>query len=179
MRSFTNEKALTLTELIMASAVVGIVMMGVVSSDYAIRKHSDAAFNGAILSVNTQGILNHITNNAYQANGSTGNPGIVIGTGGNGVSVNTFAIRINSVGPVWICYTLTGGHLYTCSRTAAGSCSSGDTNLGIVQSIAPNFTTNNVAGSVQMVFTVTVTSVDSAGNSKTVSANVSPPGYSM
>lgn len=181
LRGNNPSSGLTLMELLISIIIVGVIMMGVVSSDYAIRKHSDSATNSASASINLQGYVAHILNNASLAIGNAADKGILIGA--EIADVNSFCIRIAST-PTWRCYTgLGAGSLYTCTKAAAGTCTAVDTgytSLGTVSSVVPTFTLNSAVGTSQVVFGVTVTVADTSTSTGTrsLSGSLSPSAYS-
>jgi type II secretory pathway pseudopilin PulG len=184
-------KAITLTELIIAMSIVGVIMLGVVSSDYAVHKQSSKATSSAQASLSAQGILQKIITNAINAQGSgsvsdkgiCGNsvPGVCTDLPQSSPGVNDFCIRTVRSPESWACYTPVASSLYYCQRSTFGSCVNTDTgyiNLGTISSVSAIFTTNNASGTAQIVFSVAVTVPDSLGTAKTMSASITPPTYS-
>jgi Tfp pilus assembly major pilin PilA len=203
MNKHRCKHGITLTELVVATFVIAIIMIAVVSADYAIRKRNVSAFQNTSSGLVGQILLHHIMTSAFQAVGSTVNPadsGILIGTAGTG-DAGTFCIRTVKSPDTWICYSMINANpatLYTCSRAAAGQCVGTDTGysaLGKVDvSVSADvtnanagvytlFTANSTLGSQQMVFTVTVRALSpdtTAANvanatSKPLTASISPP----
>jgi|GEM_PF-4341903 len=179
MISKRPQRGVTFTELIIATAVVGIIMIGVVSSDYAIRKQSDSAFNSNLSGLNAQGMLTHVLNSAQLATGMNIDKGILIGAAGVG-DAGSFCVRTVFSPANWVCYTSSAGRLYTCTKAAivAGvQCSAATTNLGAINgTVTPTFTLSNTAGSQQLIFTVTLTVNDSsvAGGTRSVTGSITP-----
>lgn len=112
-------KGVTLTEMIIATAVVGVVAVGVVSTEQALRRHNETASSSAQASAGAQSIVSHIAKNSFKAVGS--NP--VIDT-----SASQKSIRL--AGGNFVNYTLIGNDLYTCTGVAAAACTNADTLLG-------------------------------------------------
>ncbi|GEM_PF-1284501 len=73
-----EQKAITLTELLVASILIGIVMVGVMAVSYAIKSMQDTTNKGAILSMRTTATMNHISKNVALAIGYKDDPGIVV-----------------------------------------------------------------------------------------------------
>ena len=174
-------RAITLTELLISTTVVGIIMLGVISSDYAIRKQSDNASAGALAALNGQGMLKHIIDNAGKAVGDKSLPGINYPN-----DKAWFCIRqdinktpIDFADDAWICYTVVTGNLYNCAKqppaASPSACADTDTLLGQVQGIDPSFSLNN------NIFSVTVTIADptAPGGQRSWSASVSPSGHTI
>ena len=178
MRPGKFNQGITLVELLIATVIVGIIMLGVVSSDYAIRKQANYAAISAIASINAQSIINHILYNASLAIGSSTDKGILIGAEiGPGVQASSFCSR-KVIGPPesWVCYTVLAPSLYTCVKPSKGECSVSDTNLGGIASMSPIFTLNNAQGSQMIRFLITVTVLDasSATGFRSIYAGITP-----
>jgi hypothetical protein len=167
MRTYSNLRAVTLVEMILATAIVGVVAMGIVSSEQALRKHGASTMESTSANVSSKEILNHVLNTASQAVGNTGDPGIIAASG-------SLSVRVNDQPPTWVSYTLVGNSLYTCAGT--GPCTSGNTLLGQsgkTTAFNPNFTVNN------SVFSVSVSVNDADGKTLTVSGQVSPSAQAL
>ena len=181
-------RALTLTELLIATTIVGIIMMGVVSSDYAVRKSFQSQSADALLSLHTRVIVNDIIKNAALASGYKNDLGI------RTLDANNFCIRQdpkNLPTPMdysddpWVCYTtVPNSALYTCAKPAGAvppaACATSDQKLGAVVSVAPSF------DPATDTFSVTIVNRDDPGNPKsisnpevTVTSQTSPAGQSL
>jgi prepilin-type N-terminal cleavage/methylation domain-containing protein len=185
-----DKKGLTLTELIVATSLVGIILLAIVSTDYALRNQYKAMSTSGISGLSASAVLNHIMGNAVQAVGSVtpdaSQTGVLIGPTG-ALGANTFCIRrpvaAGTSDPlIWTCYstvTVSGkNYMYNCTPTPAGDCSTasvGYQNLGEITGVTAGFTQNPGAGSQQMVFTSQVTVPDGKGGTLVYSATVSPP----
>lgn len=199
-----DTRAVTLTELVISTAVVGIIMLGVVSSDYAIRQKSDAAFSSASSTLGVQAMINHIIRNAAQAigDGTGAGKGILDGAINQQPDAqvgdpNTFCIRQdlnvdgsdhnpltpgNYTDDRWVCYTVQSNSLFTCNRAAVGKCilaDNGYNNLGQASAVGRLFDVQDDNGPTPqtMLFTVTVTVPDPSGNPKSLTSSVSPAGH--
>ena len=184
------ERGLTLTELMITTVVIGIIMAGVLSSDIAVRRQSNAAFNNTLSSLNVQAMVERIIASATLAVGDSGNPGIVFNANPQNLcfrqDLNLDGSAHNPITPAnyaddrFACYTVSAGSLLTCNLNAAGACvngAGGVTTLGQVNNINSTFAPNNAQGG-QMVFTVTITVTDGNGT-RALSASVTPVQYSM
>ena len=172
-------RGITLTELIVATAIVGIVMLGVMSADYALRKQHNTVFNRTDAVLRARGIMAHIMRNANNAYGSPSDPGIVKDLPGG-----TFCIRTKTTPSVvtWVCYSKAGGNEVTCNKPPSTACDPGDAGysiLGPVVSVTPAFAPSNTPGNQNNTFTVTVIVADKDGVNKTIIDAVSPSGISM
>ncbi len=80
MLSYTekNESAVTLLELILSSILVGVVILGVVSIDFAIRRNQQTTSRSSILAMQTSAVMLRITKEASLAIGYESNPGIAV-----------------------------------------------------------------------------------------------------
>ncbi|MBF0523428.1 MAG: prepilin-type N-terminal cleavage/methylation domain-containing protein [Candidatus Omnitrophica bacterium] len=86
----TNKKnhGLTLVELLVATILIGIVMMGVVSFNYAIQQMQSTTNKSALLSMQSIGLLGQVTRDVSQAVGnSAANPGIITDSSHKTISV--------------------------------------------------------------------------------------------
>ena len=142
MRKKINFKAFTLVELLVASGVVGIVMLGVISSNMAMQRDTIDFTKNYSLIQNTNNTLNHILNSASLMVGSPSDVGFAYKT------LGTFSIGIDDLGhPVyalltgdnntfcfnqndpptyktWVCYTYDPNsyNIYWCKSTNTNTC---------------------------------------------------------
>ena len=72
---------LTLTELLVATILVGIVMMGVVSFSYSIKRMQGTTDKRVLLGIRTAAAMNHIRKNVSLAVGYKNDSGIIQGAG--------------------------------------------------------------------------------------------------
>lgn len=124
-----KKKAITLTELLVSSILIGIVMLGVMAVSYAIKSMQDMTNKGAILSMRTTATMNHISKNVALAIGYQDDPGIVVNIvldkDGNVLprEAQWFAVRQESgVDPLsytddqWVVYYKDGHQLKSCTQ---------------------------------------------------------------
>lgn len=185
-------RGITLVELLIAATVVGVIMMGVVSADYALRKQTQGSFTSAQSGLNAQVIVTHIINNAFLATGSNADQGIRIPATAAAADKSSFCIRTDDpAAPAtpWVCYSILGAteHVYTCAKAAPTRCAAADTDLGQVSGptdvtqagagVYTQFILDGAVGSQQLLFTVKVTVPDTSapGGTRSVTASVSPP----
>lgn len=71
------QNALTLTELLVATILIGIVMAGVASFSLFVKQAQYSTSAGTILAVQTATAMHYIEEDALRAVGDSGNPGIL------------------------------------------------------------------------------------------------------
>jgi len=150
-----NNKALTLTELLVATVAVSIVMLGVVSVDRALRQSQRGTSRNALVSMKTSALMLSITKEAQQATGSGDNisdPGIVTIDADSNLSFETACIRIDTPGTVmdtsddtWTCYSHDAGlNIRRCTGGGAAATCAAGTIIGQAVSLA--FVMEDTAG---------------------------------
>ena len=77
MISRHNKTGLTLTELVVASVLIGIVMLGIASFDYAIKNIQDSTNRSAVLGMQAQPAMYEIVKAARTSTGYNGDSGIL------------------------------------------------------------------------------------------------------
>ncbi len=149
MLGIKKSSGLTLTELIISTIIVGIMMVGITSMDVAFRRSQMGTSRKALLSMRASVIMLEISKDAQLATGDQSSMGV-------DTSVpDTLCIRREDpsrppplVTPGdytdddWACYTHLGNHLYKCmSIHPAGpvNCTGGaaDEDLGAVTGFIP------------------------------------------
>jgi len=83
----TKDKGITLTELLVASVMIGVVMMGVASFAVAIKNLHRSTDKTVIISLRTKAAMARITGDATLAVGHEGNRGIIPFSGGTHLSI--------------------------------------------------------------------------------------------
>jgi len=143
---------LTLVELVVATALVGIVMVGTVSVDYAIRSMRKTTANSASVAIQTSATMTYIANDVAQATGDASDVGILDCTQDNDETIYplcdlrdnpTFCIRQDQNGPdafadytddLWVCYWKpldpTDANIYTCQQATPGECATSNDVIG-------------------------------------------------
>ncbi len=178
---------MTLTELIIATAIIGIVMVGVVSADFAIHKQGKSSTSDTVSGITAILILKHMMENARLARGNSIDKGILNGTADGMPDDNSFCIRTEKASePAWSCYSIIHNgavppqrFIYTCLKASAAACVNTDENLGEVSSVTLAYTSNSTPGAQTMYFNITLNVPDSAspGNQKSYMFRLSPPLY--
>ena len=123
----TNPKGLTLTELLVAAILMGIVMVGLISVNYAIRRMENSTSEATILAMQTAAAMRHITRNGLLTVGHEADPGIRYDlTTPPSVSYLSFRQDVASTpadftDDEWTIYTDAGeaNRLYTCRQDAS------------------------------------------------------------
>lgn len=118
-----QRRGITLTELLVAGILIGIVMLGVISVSFAIKKMQETTNKAALLAMRATAIVTHMTKNVAMAVGYKDDPGIVVSESS---SQQWVSIRQESGDDVsrfddddwFIYYTDLGNHrLYFCTQT--------------------------------------------------------------
>ncbi len=169
-------------------------MVGVVSTDYAVRRNFQNQSATALLTINTRLIVSHIIKNAGLATGYRTDRGIRLSGDGQlpgPLPANTMCFRqdpiaaptpTNYADDGWVCYTQLGNDLRTCAKAPGppGGCIAGDALLGTITTVTPTY---DIATNT---FTVTVVNRDQPAVAKSISnpevtwtSRTSPPGQSI
>ena len=130
-----SRSGLTLTELVIASILVGIVTLGIFSVDFALRGSRAAASDDSLLAMKTWATMETITKNAKHAVGDISSPGIAASSGNNYLCFrqDTATTPNDYTDDIWRCYSRFSNNIHTCSKTAAAgasACNSGDDIIG-------------------------------------------------
>ena len=123
----TNPKGLTLTELLVAAILMGIVMVGLISVNYAIRRMENSTSEATILAMQTSAAMRHITRNGLLAVGHESDQGIRYHLAAlPDISFLSFrqdiaATPADFTDDEWVIYTDAGeaNRLYTCRQNAS------------------------------------------------------------
>jgi len=137
MKKNLSKTAFTLIELIIATALVVIVLLGMFSINSVLSNNSQDYGQRYLVKSGTQITLNHILNNAGLAVGSANanDEGILIGGAANGpADPNTFCIHQASqsvqgaqnligfnTGDIWVCYSWSANQINWCAERYNGS----------------------------------------------------------
>lgn len=188
MSIFSRKNAMTLTELIVASVLMGIMMVGLVSVDLAVRNSRTAAVSDTSLAIQTQAAMLRITNDAMKAVGNSSDPGVsstpnfLCFRQDTDNNPNTFS------GDTWVCYDKDGDDLDRCAPPAPQHCLD-TTNgyLNILLNKTVDFTYNFYidGGTKKLYIDISMTNrFDPASAAHpvtnpdyTLSTHVSPPGH--
>ena len=128
MHNIHCQKGLTLTELLVSTALIGIVMMGIISIDYATRKAQDASFDKRqVVVLATSAILEQILNDAAKITGDVAMPGVLFRIGPRQTTCFRQDLNPNPdlITPIdftddtWVCYDQQGGNPAVHRCTAA------------------------------------------------------------
>ncbi len=118
-----NKKALSLTELLVSSVLIGIVMVGVAAFSLATKQTRDSTSRATVLSIQTAAALNFVKADAMKAVGDNVNRGVVTGSQGTSRSI-CFRHDDNDptsyAGDTWQCYFSDSSLLYRCTAPTAG-----------------------------------------------------------
>ncbi len=200
-----SNKGMTLTELIVSSILVGIVMVGIASFSSAIKQIQTTNEKSTLLEIRTAAAINHIRRSAVQAVGYQDDPGII--TSATGASPAYFSFRQdrnntpnNFSDDTWVIYSDGGiaGRMYTCTQDATagpvpnsgigGGCAIA-TNLTLLQNISTisySRVTDDASSNLNLYFEINLTTMDDiskpyhpVNNPKyTVNTRIIPPSHS-
>ena len=125
-----SQKGLTLVELIVASLLIGIVLLGIVSFNLSISRIQSDSSSTSNLSLQAASAMSYLRNDIAEAKGNVGDSGFVeLKTGNN----RSLCIRKPAGANPWVCY------LYT--KDTGGTGNTGNltrcTPTGTTQTIPP------------------------------------------
>jgi len=138
MKNHPNISGLTLAELLITSVIIGIIMLGVVSVDFAIRSNELQQSRTAIVTLKTSTMLKEIELNAMQAVGDFATRCVQLGNITTDAT-NYICVYRDDTTPAdysddyWKCFTRHGTNLHACTRTLAsgkGACATTDRIIG-------------------------------------------------
>lgn len=192
-----NQNGITLTELLVASILIGIVMIGVASFSVSIQKLQSATNRSSVIAMRTTAVMNRMVKDAYLAVGDEANRGVVAGSGGTGSICFRHDADNNPAtytGDDWVCYYgRPNRELWLCGDGAVppvnnwGNCSAGngeirlldleDTDITRVVN-TPDGRFEYVEITIFAIFQRTGTYHPIDNPSYTLTTQVSPPGHS-
>ncbi len=162
--------ALTLTELIVATIVMGIVALGVGAVDVALRQSHHSTSRNAIVAMRTSAIMLHVTKDVEMATGDRADSGIRVDD-----PVNTTNIWIRREDPtnpspdpnsyvddIWVSYTYDSGNhnLYYCTvPNNTTPCTTADQNLGTLANLRATPVFDETLGTQNFYLEVTLTNL--------------------
>ena len=145
-----NKTGLTLTELLVATILMGIVMLGIVSVDFGIKQMTKKISQTALLKMYTSSVLQRIAQDAASMTGDWPGGPCDLGFQTQGPSRFFFRQDIDSSGALnntpgdcsddsWICYDLSGTNIRRCNKNNPnGACPGGGPNAGVIIGTAVN-----------------------------------------
>jgi hypothetical protein len=114
---------LSLTELLVSSVLIGIVMVGVAAFSLATKQMRDSTSRATVLSIQTAAALNFIATDAMKAVGDNADRGVVTGSQATRRSI-CFRHDVNDptsyADDTWQCYFNDSSRLYRCDEPTAG-----------------------------------------------------------
>lgn len=78
MKNILNKNGLTFVELLTASIVTGVVMLGVASMDISLRNAYEGTSKGTMVASKAAALMHHVSRRILEASGSPTDPGVVI-----------------------------------------------------------------------------------------------------
>ena len=110
MRCVFNKNALTLTELLAATIVTGIVMIGVASMDISLRNAFEGTSRGSITASRVSTIMHHISRHILEACGNHADPGVIVDASNKRLRIRTDTTPWNTTdGAQWYIYKFNSG----------------------------------------------------------------------
>lgn len=149
MKKYYSIRGLTLVELLVTTSIVGIIALGMVSIDYALRTNEEQQSRSALVSLRTSATLTDIASNARQAVGDVATQCIQLAASMATDLTNYICVyrdidyvtsvrnetAFDTADDIWICYTRRGTDLHKCRMIAANgpnACTAGDPIIGTV-----------------------------------------------
>jgi len=80
MRNILNRKGITFIELLAASIITGIVMIGFASMDISLRNAYEGTSKGTLVASKAAAVMHHISRRILEASGSSADTGFSIAT---------------------------------------------------------------------------------------------------
>ena len=124
MRRLNNPLGLSLVELLITTSIVGMIMAGIVSIDYALRTNERQQTRTSLVALRTSAAMFDITTEASQAIGDVSTQCIRVAPGITTDNTNYICIY-QSPTPTgtgddnWVCYTRRGTNLHKCQFTVS------------------------------------------------------------
>jgi Tfp pilus assembly protein PilV len=124
-----NTKGLTLVELLITTSIVAMIMLGMVSIDYALRSNEQQQTRTSLVSLRTSAMMFDITNEASQAFGDVATRCIQM----NSLTTNNtnyfcfykdangnanYNAASDGTGDLWVCYSRQTTDLHKCTFRA-------------------------------------------------------------
>lgn len=140
MRNNFNQKGLSLAELLVSTVIIGVIMMGIVSVDYALRSTDQQQSRSSITAIRTAAVLDDIVKTSTQASGDAATRCVQIGNITTNAT-NYICIYRDYGTPAeysddnWQCFTRIGTNIHKCTRSLAadkGQCATTDPIVGSV-----------------------------------------------
>ncbi len=169
---FKRLRALTLTELIISTIIVSLVVGGVFSAEFAMRSTSKQLTDDIQVYLMTQALADYIRQSVRRTHGdlTTGNSGMSVNAGTQTICFRMDVEVSGSYTPNiytddnWHCFTLIGTNVYACDTgTSAGTCAAGSFAGTLVSDEftspaipAPQVTANSATG--DLYFDITLVS---------------------
>ncbi len=135
-----NQRGLTLAELLVTTMIVGVIMIGMVSVDYAIRSNDQQQSRAALATLRTAATLQDIVATATQAFGDMSTRCVQMANlttdATNYICIyRDFGTPVDYSDDSWQCYTRHVNNLHKCTRTLAsgkGACANTSPIVGTV-----------------------------------------------
>jgi hypothetical protein len=134
--NISTTRGLTLSELLISMVIVSFMMIGILTTDHAIRSMNNKVTDDITLSMQIRSVAEHIRRDAMLSTGELADPGIDLAIA-NSVCFRRDDDANPSPGDysddIWTCYTLLVNDLYKCSSAsgaAPAACTAADIFVG-------------------------------------------------
>lgn len=123
-----NKKGLSLTELLIASVLIGIVMVGVMAFNFSVKSIEDTSTKASLTALRASQALGFLKRDAETATGDASDPGIVHGINAGGDP--SICFRQDKSIPVtpgiytddtWVCFYVETDQLKRCANLPAAA----------------------------------------------------------
>lgn len=136
----SNQNGLTLAELLVTTMIIGVIMVGMVSVDYALRTNEQQQSRTSVANLRTAATLQDIVTAATQAYGDVATRCVQMANlptnSTNYICVyRDYGTPANFADDNWQCYTRHTTNIHKCTRTVAagkGVCATTDPVIGAV-----------------------------------------------
>ena len=198
-----NKKGLSLTELIVASVLISIVMVGVISFSSSIKQMQNTTTNSTVPSVRLSSLMFEITQDATLAIGDdsdtgiqwddTNNPRYLCFRQDKDLAGNTLDTPENYADDRWVCYIMdtTDWLIHKCLDTDPAQCQDGTTTpqfqnlLELSHTQSDFFIVELTASKIDYINILLITSADPSAAHHPITnpefqltTNINPPGLS-
>ena len=181
-----NKNGLTLAELLVATILMGIIMVGVASFSYTVKRMQDSTSRASVLAMSTAGAMTHMTKNAARAVGEQDDLGIDLAADDSSMAFRQDRNETpdDYTDDVWIIYVVDTNTLSVCEDAddaipEPANCTGANSTV-LTQQLDPNnlpvfeFTTDEA--NLQMYIDITLNTIFAPGDPVSPVTN---PTYSM
>ncbi|MBF0484041.1 MAG: hypothetical protein HQL25_04985 [Candidatus Omnitrophica bacterium] len=132
MKYLRGKYGLTLVELMTASILVSVILLGVIGFSLTIQRFQSNNQKTAIVNIRLNSVFANLTHNIYQAIGNATDPAIILSGGGQRITMREDRNNPQTTDysdDTWITYYILNNSLFSCVSDKTGTCSSGNEEL--------------------------------------------------